>query len=97
MTSIVAPLKKLMNPVCSMLQSNKPVICLVLVLFVVLMMLPVDRFTGMNIKSNVVGNLKGMLGVALNVIFAVLVLCFYFNNDVMSLVLTLAAYSALKL
>ena len=91
MTSIVAPLKKLMNPVCSMLQSNKSVICLVLVLFVVLMMLPVDRFTGMNIKSNVVGNLKGMLGVALNVIFAVLVLCFYFNNDVMSLVLTLAA------
>ena len=96
MTSIVAPLKKLMNPVCSMLQSNKSVICLVLVLFVVLMMLPVDRFTGMNIKSNVVGNLKGMLGVALNVIFAVLVLCFYFNNDVMSLVLTLAAYSALN-
>ena len=96
MTSIVAPVKKLMNPVCSMLQSNKAVIGLVLALFVVLTMLPVDKFTGMNIMSNVVGNLKGMLGAALNVIFAVLVLCFYFNNDVMSLVLTLAAYRALN-
>jgi len=96
MTSIVAPVKKLMSPVCSMLQSNKAVIGLVLALFVVLTMLPVDKFTGMNIMSNVVGNLKGMLGAALNVIFAVLVLCFYFNNDVMSLVLTLAAYSALN-
>ena len=96
MTSIVAPVKKLMSPVCSMLQSNKAVIGLVLALFVVLTMLPVDKFTGMNIMSNVVGNLKGMLGAALNVIFAVLVLCFYFNNDVMNLVLTLAAYSALN-
>ena len=96
MTSIVAPVKKLLSPVCSMLQSNKAVIGLVLAWFVVLTMLPVDKFTGMNVMSNVVGNLKGMLGAALNVIFAVLVLCFYFNNDVMSLVLTLAAYSALN-
>ena len=96
MTSIVAPVKKLMNPVCSMLQSNKSVIGLVLVLFVVFMMLPLDRFFGTNLKNNVVGNLKGMLGVALNVIFAALVLCFYFNNDVLNLVLTLAVYSTLN-
>ena len=96
MNSVVAPVKKLMNPVCSMLQSNKSVIGLVLVLFVVFLMLPLDRFFGTNLKNNVVSNLKGMLGVALNVIFAALVLCFYFNNDVLNLVLTLAVYSTLN-
>tara|TARA_B100000900_G_scaffold388150_1_gene379949 strand:+ start:591 stop:884 length:294 start_codon:yes stop_codon:yes gene_type:complete len=97
MNSVVSPVKKVMKPVCSMLQSNKAVVGLVLVLFVVMMMLPLDRVLGTNVKSNVVGNLKRMLGVVLNVIFAVLVLCFYFNNDVMSLVLTFATYFMLKL
>jgi len=95
MNQVIAPFKKLLNPLCSMLQTNKSVIALVLVLFVVFMMLPIDLVMKSNMKANVISNLKGLLGIFLHLILVVLVLCFFFNNDVVNLVLTLSVYCML--
>ena len=95
MNKVITPLKNLMKPLCDMLQSNKTMIGLVLVLFVVVMMLPIDLVLKTNMKGNLVTNLKGILGVFLHLILVILVLCFYFNNDVVNLVLTLSAYCML--
>ncbi len=95
MQSVMGPLKKFMGPVCDVFQSNKSMISFILVLLIVFMILPFDRFFGTNVKNNLIRNLS-MLGSLVNFIFAALVLCFYFSNDPMNLVLTLGAYFVLR-
>ena len=89
--------KSLVSPVCNVVQSNKQMLSMVLVLFVVVMMLPLDQLLRTNMKANLVNNLKGQMGMLTSVASALLFLCLYFNNDTLNLVLLLYACVLLKL
>tara|TARA_Y100000389_G_scaffold56385_1_gene52324 strand:+ start:6330 stop:6617 length:288 start_codon:yes stop_codon:yes gene_type:complete len=89
--------KNLVAPVCNVIQSNKQMLSLGLVLFVVTLMLPLDQLLRSNMKANLVNNLKGQLGMLTSVGSALLFLCLYFNNDTLNLVLLLYACVLLKL
>ena len=89
--------KKVLSPVCGVVGKNKQMLSLGLVLFVVVMMLPLDQLLRTNMKANLVSNLKGNMGMLTSVASALLFLCLYFNNDVLNLVLLLYACVLLKL
>ena len=69
----------------------------VLVVLVVFLMFPVDRLLRTNVKGNLVSNLKNNMGLVTSVVSALLVLCLYFNNDLLNLVLLLYTCVLLKL
>ena len=89
--------KNVVEPVCKLVQSNKAMLSNVLVVLVVFLMLPVDRLLRTNVKGNLVSNLKNNMGMVTSVVSALLVLCLYFNNDVLNLVLLLYTCVLLKL
>jgi len=89
--------KSFVAPVCNIVQNNKQMLSMVLVLFVVIMMLPLDKLLRTNMKANLITNLKGQMGMLTSVASALLFLCLYFNNDTLNLVLLLYACVLLKL
>ena len=89
--------KSMLNPVCSVIQSNKSWLSLALVLVVVFAYFPFDELLSTKFQANLLNNLKVNGGVVLRVVMAVLVLCLYFNGDVMNLVLLLWLGRALRL
>ena len=94
---ITAPVKSLLNPVCSVLQSNKSMISMVFALIVTFSYLPIDDLLKTNVQSTLLNNLRINGGLVMKIVMSVLVLCFYFNGDVMNLVLLLWLVKALRL
>lgn len=89
--------KSLVNPLCSMVQSNKKMLSMVLVLLVVVTYLPIDELLRTNLQSKFLGNFKVSMGMVTRIVASLLILCLYFNNDVMNLVLLLWFCKAMKL
>ena len=89
--------KSMLNPVCSVIQSNKSMLSNVLIALVVISYLPIDELLRTNMKSTFLSNLRINGGLVLKVVVAVLVLCLYLNGDVMNLVLLLWVNNSLKL
>tara|TARA_B100000408_G_C10148948_1_gene161543 strand:+ start:132 stop:413 length:282 start_codon:yes stop_codon:yes gene_type:complete len=89
--------KSMLNPVCSVIQSNKSLLSTFLVVVVAFAYFPFDELVGSNMQSSLLNNLKVNGGVAMRVVMAVLVLCLYLNGDVMNLALLLWFYKALRL
>ena len=89
--------KNFVDPVCKLVQSNKAMVSKVLIVVVVFLMLPVDKLLRVNVKANLVSNLKNNMGLVTSLLSAVLVLCFYFNGDLLNLVLLLYVCVLLKL
>ena len=81
--------KKVLSPVCGVVGKNKQMLSLVLVSIALVSMLPLDKLLGINLKSNLVSNLKGQMAMVTSVVVALLFFCLYLNNDVMNLVLLL--------
>jgi len=80
-----------------MVQTNKKLLSMVLVLVVVATYLPVDEVLKTNVQSKVLSTLKIKMGTVVRVVFTVLFLCLFLNNDVMNLVLLLWLCKAMKL
>ena len=97
MNQVMSQVKSVMNPVCSMIQSNKKVLSLVLVTVVVATYLPVDEVLKTNVQSRLLSNLRVNMGTVVRVVMTVLFLCLYLNNDVMNLVLLLWLCKAMKM
>ena len=97
MNQVMSQVKGVMNPVCSMVQSNKKVLSLVLVAVVVATYLPVDEILKTNVQSRLLSNLRINMGTVVRVVMTVLFLCLFLNNDVMNLVLLLWLCKAMKL
>ena len=89
--------KSLVNPLCSMVQSNKRMLSMVLVLLVVVTYLPIDELLRTNLQSKFLSNFKVSMGMVTRIVVSLLILCLYFNNDVMNLVLLLWFCKAMKL
>ena len=96
MNQVMSQVKSVMNPVCSMVQSNKKVLSLVLVAVVVATYLPVDEVLKTNVQSRLLSNLRVNMGTVVRVVMTVLFLC-DLNNDVMNLVLLLWLCEAMKM
>ena len=79
--------KSMLNPVCSVIQSNHSTLSMSLVILIVFLELPIDRLLKTQIQTSLVNNLKNTLGIALKFIVPTLLLCLYFNNDVMNIAL----------
>jgi len=79
--------KSMLNPVCSVIQSNHSVLSTSLVILIVFLELPIDRLLKSQIQVSLVNNLKNTLGIALKFIVPTLLLCLYFNGDVMNIAL----------
>ena len=79
--------KSMLNPVCSVIQSNHSVLSMSLVILIVFLELPIDRLLKSQIQVSLVNNLKNTLGIALKFIVPTLLLCLYFNGDVMNIAL----------
>ena len=97
MNQVMSQVKGVMSPVCSMVQTNKELLSMVLVLVVVATYLPVDEVLKTNVQSKVLSTLKIKMGTVVRVVFTVLFLCLFLNNDVMNLVLLLWLCKAMKL
>ena len=97
MNQVMSQVKGVMSPVCSMVQTNKKLLSMVLVLVVVATYLPVDEVLKTNVQSKVLSTLKIKMGTVVRVVFTVLFLCLFLNNDVMNLVLLLWLSKAMKL
>ena len=97
MNQVMSQVKGVMSPVCSMVQTNKKLLSMVLVLVVVATYLPVDEVLKTNVQSKVLSTLKIKMGTVVRVVFTVLFLCLFLNNDVMNLVLLLWLCKAMKL
>jgi len=97
MNQVMSQVKGVMNPVCSVVQSNKKVLSLVLVAVVVATYLPVDEVLKTNVQSRLLSNLRVNMGTVVRVVMTVLFLCLYLNNDVMNLVLLLWLCKAMKM
>jgi len=89
--------RSMLNPVCSVIQSNKSMFSSVLIVIVVISHFPFDELLRTNMKATLLSNLRINGGLILKVIVAVLVLCLYLNGDVMNLVLLLWLNDSLKL
>ena len=89
--------KKLLSPVCGVVSKNKQMLSLVFVSLVVVVMLPIDRLLGTNLKANLVSVIRGQVGMLLSILVALLFLCLYLNNDVLNLVLLVYVCYLLKL
>ena len=79
--------KSMLNPVCSVIQSNHSTLSTSLVILIVFLELPIDRLLKSQIQVSLVNNLKNTLGIALKFIVPTLLLCLYFNGDVMNIAL----------
>ena len=89
--------KSMLNPICSVIQGNKSTISMVFALVVTFSYLPIDELFKTNVQSSLLNNLRINGGLFMKVVMAVLVFCFYINNDVMNLVLLLWLVKALRL
>ena len=97
MNQVMSQVKSVMNPVCSMVQSNKKLLSMVLVVVVVATYLPVDEVLKTNVQSRLLSNLRVNMGTVVRVVMTVLFLCLFLNNDVMNLVLLLWLCKAMKM
>ena len=97
MNQVMSQVKGVMSPVCSMVQTNKKLLSMVLVLVVVATYLPVDEVLKTNVQSKVLSTLKIKMGTVVRVVLTLLFLCLFLNNDVMNLVLLLWLCKAMKL
>ena len=97
MNQVMSQVKSVMNPVCAMVQQNKKLLSVVLVVVVVATYLPVDEVLKTNVQSRLLSNLRVNMGTVVRVVMTVLFLCLFLNNDVMNLVLLLWLCKALKM
>ena len=97
MNQVMSQVKGVMSPVCSMVQTNKKLLSMVLVLVVVATYLPVDEVLKTNVQSKVLSTLKIKMGTVVRVVLTVLFLCLFLNNDVLNLVLLLWLCKAMKM
>ena len=97
MNQVMSQVKSVMNPVCAMVQQNKKLLSVVLVVVVVATYLPVDEVLKTNVQSRLLSNLRVNMGTVVRVVMTVLFLCLFLNNDVMNLVLLLWLCKAMKM
>ena len=79
--------KSMLNPVCSVIQSNKSMLSMLLVITIVFLELPIDRLLKTQIQTSLVNNVKNTLGLVLKIVVPTLLVCLYFNGDVMNIAL----------